>query len=351
MPRNENFPREDSASDKRANEAQAASANAFEDVVSVWKASKSMLPDQKSLKEGITGVGEGLLQAAKETVDLSALRDGILQAADAARTIGEYTAHKVASGDLKGFVRDLKETGETIKDLGFQYIHLPPKEQGRIIGHDVLPNLIPSEFGASKDGKLLKGAAEILTKAVDHNLPSHEMLGTLDHAYEQLHPMEKEFLNRHDIKVTGVARAIDTEFGGVNGHTLGFYSSDRKTIGVAQEVNVRDKWIPNNQIEFTLKHELGHAFNQLGGDNRPGNFISERPEFVRAFERDTSRLPSGTLDALGLLRANEKLTRDEVFAELYAHASSGITTDGASGHAPLCFPSCYEYVRGFHNDK
>jgi hypothetical protein len=351
MTRSENFNHREPDRNILNDEARAASQKAFEDVSSVWGLPKKTLNNARSLSEGLIGVGEGFAQSVKESVDLSSLREGILQAAEAVKDVGQYAAKKIATGDVNGFVRDVQSIGESLKEAGREYSKLPPKEKGRIIGHDLMPLIIPNGFNAIKDAKLLRQASEVLAEVAEHNLPSEAMFKKLDEAYERLHPMEKEFLNRHDIKVTAVGRAINADLPGLTERTLGYYAHQSKTIGIASEVNSRGRWIPNEHVELTLKHEIGHAFNRLTDAERTGKLISERPAFVRAYNRDIRKLSDDVLQSLGLSRENPRRSGDEVFADLYAHASGVVTTDGATNKIKRCFPRCFEYVRGFNDVK
>ncbi|PWU01855.1 MAG: hypothetical protein C5B53_02355 [Candidatus Melainabacteria bacterium] len=160
---------------------------------------------------------------------------------------------------------------------------------------------------------------------------------------ERLSPLEKRLVYKNDIQVKPVSRFVDIS------DCLGRYVPLEKSIYIAEYVKKQGEWRKNEDIAFTLKHEVGHLLNALLEDRKP---ISERAEFCEAFAQDFPKVPKTSYDSLGLSKEGTDLeeelryNRDEVFAALYAHASGIVTKDYELNRVKKLFPRCYSYVRG-----
>lgn len=148
----------------------------------------------------IIGVEEGVSQAAREGIqnwakDPNAVNKAIIAAGEAISVAAEYYTNKISSADINGFVGDLAQTGEAIKDASNAYSELSPKEQGRIIGHDFMPAFLPDAPGIFSEIKALGNTPEVVkaTKALSEKFDIatgsvKRSPGELEHYLEKLPP-------------------------------------------------------------------------------------------------------------------------------------------------------------------
>lgn len=120
-----------------------------------------------------------------------------------------------------------------------------------------------------------------------------------------------------------------------------FNPSD-KTIYVAAEGLKLSKWVPVENLKFDLRHELGHAINAKF--DSLGEPISESAAFREAFKRDMKRLDPEILTELKIPTVSPYATRDEIFSDLYAHATGLQTTSYRSNQVRVLFRDCLKYI-------
>jgi hypothetical protein len=94
---------------------------------------------------------------------------------------------------------------------------------------------------------------------------------------------------------------------------------------------------------FELRHEFGHAYNAK--KDRFGEWISETAEFRAAFREDIASVSPKKLEELQLFFDKIAKTRDEVFADMYAHATGLDSVNPRSIQLKQLYPKCLDYVR------
>lgn len=181
--------------------------------------------------------------------------------------------------------------------------------------------------------------------AIEKFPPSEKFVAQLGRVIESLEPDELEFLKAHDINIAAVRRITDV-FIDRNPKTLGVYDPKSKTIYLAEEMQAFGHWCSSNDLMFGLRHEFGHAFNATS--HPLGDWVSDRRKFIEAFNRDFVRLTPQEKSDLMLSPAHrERISdaRDEVFADMYAHASGLKSNNGYSQKMKVAFPNCLQYLK------
>lgn len=206
-------------------------------------------------------------------------------------------------------------------------------------------NKLPGKSPTSKADDLVEAKPKIRDSdaearaAIEKFPPSEKFVAQLERVIESLDPFEKGYLERNGIKIEPVRR-IDDVRPGLEHKTAGIYEPSRKVIYIAEEVLHRGNWSRNDDLMFMLRHEFGHAFNATA--NRFGDWLSDRPEFIRAFRADWEELSLEQLDELRLSLKFKSLAvaRDEVFSDLYAHSTGVSSNNPYSLKMKVAFPLC-----------
>lgn len=173
-------------------------------------------------------------------------------------------------------------------------------------------------------------------------LPSERFVVELKQAVESLSTNESNFLQDHGIEVKAVSRITDVPE--TTKKMAGCYRRTDSAIYVPEEIFSNGRWVKNDDVPFVVRHEFGHAFNEKRG--KFGQFISNRRDFAETFMHDFKKVPPEMLDKLGLSENIKplELARDEVFADMYAHASSLQSNNPYSKLLKQFFPSCLKYL-------
>jgi|688.fasta_scaffold478883_2 hypothetical protein len=108
------------------------------------------------------------------------------------------------------------------------------------------------------------------------------------------------------------------------------------------------KWVPNNDVQFALRHEFGHVFNAKFDLSFS---LSDDPAFIAVYKKDHAILSQARLDELQISGRSAVDARDEVFADMYGHVSAkraGIKVNSAySMKLKESFGSCFKYLEEF----
>lgn len=168
----------------------------------------------------------------------------------------------------------------------------------------------------------------------------------LKHAIDGLAAGERGFLEKSGIEIKAVRRLPDVLPGK---EKLGAcYSPEHKTIFVPEEIMKYGTWVPNDDIQFALRHEFGHVFNAKFDLSAS---LSDDPAFIAAYKKDHAKLSQAKLDELQLSGRSAVDARDEVFADMYGHASAkraGIQAKSAySTKLKEAFGNCLKYLEEF----
>lgn len=166
----------------------------------------------------------------------------------------------------------------------------------------------------------------------------------LREAVECLSGGEKNFLQQHEIQIKPVRRLEDIK-PGIDRKLAGMYDPTEKTIYIPEEVWSFGEWRPNNDVLFQVRHEFGHAYNAKA--HPLGDWLSDVPEYRKAFRRDFDMLSLEQLDELRLSSKYKPLplARDEVFADAYAHSTGLESNNPYSQKIKQAFPRCLQYLK------
>lgn len=179
-------------------------------------------------------------------------------------------------------------------------------------------------------------------KAVPENFKASEQFHVeLTSAIGRLSEGEKANLNSCNISVQPVSRLTDV-LPGVE--RLGAcYSPEHKRIFVPQEIFRRGEWVPNDDVEFALNHEVGHVFNAKAEPLSEYN-ISDMSPLRSICQSELDNVPAEVLDSLQLSIKPSVAKRDEVFADLYAHSKGLQSNNPYSQLIKHWFPRTLKYL-------
>lgn len=122
------------------------------------------------------------------------------------------------------------------------------------------------------------------------------------------------------------------------------YAPEDRCIYVAEEVLKLGKWVKNEDATFQLRHEFGHFYNAR--TNAEGNWSDFNP-FKNAFNADFDLLSKEKKAELllGEPFKNKVASRDEVFADLYAHSRDLVSSNPYSQKMLAAFPSVLKTMK------
>jgi hypothetical protein len=179
-------------------------------------------------------------------------------------------------------------------------------------------------------------------KPVTEKLPPSEQFVTeLSRIVDGLPEDERAFLRQHGIEVKAVRRITDVPE--VTDKLGGCYLRADNAIYIPEEVFRSGQWVKNNDIPFILRHEYGHALNAKA--HPFGDPLSDKREFIEAFNRDFDVLPLQLKETLQLSQKFKTVNaaRDEVFADLWAHSTGTSSNNPYSQLMKQKFPSVLEF--------
>ena len=200
------------------------------------------------------------------------------------------------------------------------------------------------DLGEAGAPRLRDADAEIKA-TIEKFPPSEKFVSFLNETIENLHPDELEYMAENNLKIKPVRRISDI-YPNRDHATLGIYDPSNRTIFIAEEVLSLGRWQQNFDVAFELRHEFGHALNATL--HPLGDWISDRPAFIKAFQKDFSKLSMEQKRDLRLspeYRSDICQVRDEVFADVYGHASGFKSNHSYSQKMKLAFPSCLNYIQ------
>lgn len=171
-------------------------------------------------------------------------------------------------------------------------------------------------------------------------LASERFTAELKQALDELQEGELKNLKIHDVLIQPVKRLTDILPGK---ERLGAcYSPEHKAIFVPEEIMRLGKWVSNDDVRFALNHEIGHVFNAKA--DKFGEYASNFKLFRTTFQKDLQNIPSDVLDTLLLSGRHPEAVRDEILADLYAHAKGLKSNNPYSQLVRKWFPNSLKYV-------
>lgn len=172
--------------------------------------------------------------------------------------------------------------------------------------------------------------------------PSPGFVAEVERLVEKLPRLEKALLAENDIEIVPVRRLTD-KFPHLDNNTSGAFFEGK--VYISEEVFFRNKWQYNFDLEFMLRHEIGHAYNAKS--SKIGDIISEIPgkdEYLAAFRKDYELLDLGRLEEFSLKYDHITKLRDEIFADIFAHSGDLISNNPRSIEIKKMFTHCLEWM-------
>ena len=200
---------------------------------------------------------------------------------------------------------------------------------------------------ASRAGRKKISARE---SASEKPLPSEQFSKNLAKCIETLDAEELEFLSDNAIEIIPVRRISEWVPGK---EKLGAcYSPEHRAILVPEEILCFGEYVPNNDVPFALRHEFGHVLNAKSPEAvLNGHYISDKQNFIDAYNRDFARLSREQIRELELESHGKVGARDEVFADMYAHVTHPDGSNNAySQKLRKAFPDFYKEMEDLLND-
>lgn len=274
------------------------------------------------------GSTEGATLAAKVSNDvafnvdatvMSAIQKSLKAAENAARTSPEVAQEMKQM--LQSYLREKGLTGPEI-----EYAGVPKGYFDNIATADKGDSyLAMSKTDDPAEGLPRRSDGTLDGEPVSEKiLPSDRFITELQHSVERLSESERNFLRQHGIQVKAVRRITDVPE--ATDKLGGCYLQADKTIYIPEEIFRNGQWVKNNDLPFVLRHEYGHALNTKA--HPFGDPLSDKREFIEAFNQDFRVMPSQIKETLQLSEKYKTInaTRDEVFADLWAH-STGLASN------------------------
>lgn len=183
----------------------------------------------------------------------------------------------------------------------------------------------PSESASGQQGDRTRHreSDEDILRPRDIDLEIHEALELLDQ------PL-LDFLREKEIKIEIVDMVSDVfPDDPTKRNALGAFDWGRNTIFISRQVTHGGIPIDNFDIDFAIRHEIGHAVNSKTLEkpglyySKPKKLSDKNPAFMAAFDKDLETVPDEVLRKLNFDKTTEKglrHARDEVFADTFAHA-------------------------------
>ena len=199
-----------------------------------------------------------------------------------------------------------------------------------------------SKADDSAEGIPSRNESKLDREPVTEKLPPSEQFVTeLSRIVDGLPENERAFLHQHGVEVKAVRRITDVPE--VTDKLGGCYRRADNTIYIPEEVLRNGQWVKNNDISFILRHEYGHALNVKA--HPFGDPLSDKREFIEAFNRDFDVLPMPMKETLQLSQNFKTINaaRDEVFADLWAHSTGFSSNNPYSQLMKQKFPSVLEF--------
>lgn len=101
--------------------------------------------------------------------------------------------------------------------------------------------------------------------------------------------------------------------------------------------------VSSSRVAGVLRHELGHAFDMAVGGNL--QFLSSRADFVRAYHLDVQNLSVDQREIYKYYLQGVRAGWQESFAEAFAVALGGGSSDVDPEDFKMAFPSVVKFVR------
>lgn len=358
----------------------------------VANAFDAMSKDPNATNQALEALGKIVLKASEEYGNLPDYQkgkvigkamfglvnpEGSTEAADAALNVADQIAthvDKVVTDTIKQSLDAVKnaakgspEIAQQTKQMLYDYIKRKgltgPQLEYAGIPKDYFDSIERPKgdgreeqfFAMSKSDELGKGHIPKLDGGMERDTTelslSEGFESTINKTIENLSDSQKGFLRLHDIKIKPIPRIAD-KFPNSEQRAACFDPSER-SIYVAEYVLKLGKWVPNEDLEFALRHEIGHAFN---AKSHPfGEWHSQAKGFREAFKEDVKAIPSEKLKELQLSYDRIELLRDEVFSDMYGHATGA--TSGVESRNPRSiqmkelFQRCLKYVQNLRLDQ
>ncbi len=101
--------------------------------------------------------------------------------------------------------------------------------------------------------------------------------------------------------------------------------------------------VASSRVSDVLRHEIGHAYDMAAGNG--SRHVSATAEFIRIYQHDTNRIQSADKSKLSYYLQSGSIGRQEAFAEAFAVALGGGSSDIEAVEFERSFPNVMAYAR------
>jgi hypothetical protein len=127
-------------------------------------------------------------------------------------------------------------------------------------------------------------------------------------------------------------------------HADGIQVWSKRTIAIAERRMSDDVLKKSVRAAGVLRHEVGHAIDQIIADKRQGDYFCDSPAFQIAFERDLRTISADDRKVLQYHLQNGHAGRSETFADVFALQIGGPCNEEDRDPLTRAFPEVGKLV-------
>lgn len=305
------------------------------------------------IRDGARGLHKGFVDETKDVWEFlltkEAVNKALLKLGPTLDTAANYYADKIGNARGTDIMQDVGIARGAMIDSVKDFVNKPAEGKGEVLGHAVVQGMVADllsapmqmiapELRLGMNGDLAakqpmafpkgyKDYHELLEKRgatqfeslgptfIAQNLTaSPEFVVDLQRYIGRLPGDLKHILSSKGVEFKGVKAINDVVVNPID-NGRGLYRNDTKSIYVAENFKRLDYWITEATTEErVLRHEIGHALDDTGA---AGYWLSDRPTFRRAWDKDMSQMSQGRRQYFDHYTSSDT-GRREAFAEAYA---------------------------------
>lgn len=119
--------------------------------------------------------------------------------------------------------------------------------------------------------------------------------------------------------------------------------TDRLLVIAEKRRNRAGDVVASSRVGGVLRHEIGHAFDMAAGGG--SGQVSSSSDFMRVYQRDVSRITARNKSGFSYYLQSGAVGRQEAFAEAFAMALGGGSSEIEASQFESSFPNVMAYTR------